>query len=77
MARAIGPGARVVPQLCGACCSDHMRITWGLAQILFLIAVICFALEVVGLDVKINLIALGLAFGFAGFLVGNQGVRVP
>jgi hypothetical protein len=54
-----------------------MRITWGLAQILFLIAVICFALEVIGLDVKISLIALGLAFGFAGFLVGNRGIRVP
>jgi hypothetical protein len=54
-----------------------MKITWGIGEILFLIAVICFALAVIGLDVKVNLIALGLAFGFAGFLVGNRGVHVP
>ena len=51
--------------------------TLGLSSICFLIAVICFALEVIGLDVKIDLIALGLAFGFAGFLVGNRGVLRP
>jgi hypothetical protein len=54
-----------------------MRITWGLAEILFLIAVICFALAAIGLDVHVSLVALGLAFGFAGFLVGNRGVHVP
>ena len=54
-----------------------MRMTWGLGQILFLIAVICFVLAAIKLDVSVNLIALGLAFGFAGFLVGDRGLRVP
>lgn len=54
-----------------------MRMTWGLAQILFLIAVICFVLAAVGLDLKVSLVALGLAFGFAGFLVGDRGFRAP
>ena len=52
-----------------------MRVTWGLAQILFLIAIVCFVLDAVGLDVRVSLIALGLAFGFAGFLVGDRGFR--
>jgi len=51
-----------------------MRGSWGFADVLFLIAVICFALAAIGLDVKISLVALGLAFGFAGFLVGNRGI---
>ena len=54
-----------------------MRISWGLAEILILIAVICFVLAAIGLDVNVSLVALGLAFGFASFLVGNRGVRVP
>ena len=54
-----------------------MRMTWGLAQILFLIAIICFVLAAIGLDVKVSLVAVGLAFGFAGFLVGDRGLRVP
>lgn len=54
-----------------------MKTSWGLSSLLTLIAVICFALDVIGLDVKISLIALGLAFGFAAFLVGNRGIRVP
>jgi hypothetical protein len=48
-------------------------MSWGPASILFLIAVICFALAAIGIDVNVNLIALGLAFGFAGFLVGEGG----
>jgi hypothetical protein len=54
-----------------------MQISWGLANILILIAVICFVLAAIGLDVHVSLVALGLAFGFAAFLVGNRGVRVP
>ena len=54
-----------------------MRSSWSLADVLFVIAIICFALAAIGLDVKVSLLALGLAFGFAGFLVGNRGVRAP
>jgi hypothetical protein len=54
-----------------------MRSSWSLADILFVIAIICFALAAIGLKVDISLIALGLAFGFAGFLVGNRGIRTP
>jgi hypothetical protein len=49
--------------------------TWGLADILILIAVICFALAAVGLDLRVSLVALGLAFGFASFLVSSRGIR--
>jgi hypothetical protein len=54
-----------------------MKTSWGLADLLILVAVICFVLDVIGLDVKISLLSLGLAFGFASFLVGNRGIRVP
>ena len=54
-----------------------MRTSWGLADVLFLIAIIIFALAALGLDVTVNLVPLGLAFGFAGFLVGNRGIRTP
>jgi hypothetical protein len=54
-----------------------MRTSWGLADILILVAVICFALAAIGLKVDISLIALGLAFGFASFLVRNRGVKLP
>ena len=54
-----------------------MRTSWGIADILFLIAIICFGLAAIGLDVNISLVALGLAFGFAGFLAGNRGIRAP
>jgi hypothetical protein len=53
-----------------------MRMTWGLGSILILIAVICFIVAAIGVDVRVNLIALGLAFGFASFLVGGRGLRV-
>ena len=54
-----------------------MRMSWGLGEILILIAIICFVLAAIGLDVNVSLVALGLAFGFAAFLVGNRGLRVP
>ncbi len=43
--------------------------TWSLDAILLIIAIICFALAAIGLDVRVNLIALGLAFFAASFLV--------
>jgi hypothetical protein len=52
-----------------------MRTSWSLADILLIIAVICFALAAIGLDVAVNLVALGLAFGFASFLAGNRTLR--
>jgi hypothetical protein len=52
-------------------------MSWGTGEILILIAIICFVLSAIGLDVNVNLTALGLAFGFAAFLVGNRGLRVP
>jgi hypothetical protein len=57
--------------------SAIMRTSWGLADILILIAIICFVLDAIGLDVRVSLIAVGLAFGFASFLVGNRGFRAP
>jgi hypothetical protein len=54
-----------------------MRTSWSLADVLLIIAVICFALAAIGLDVAVNLIALGLAFGFASFLAGNRTLRAP
>jgi hypothetical protein len=54
-----------------------MRMNWGIAEILLLIAIICFVLAAIGLDVNVSLVAVGLAFGFAAFLVGNRGLRAP
>jgi hypothetical protein len=43
---------------------------WGPSAILLLIAVICFVLAALKVDVgSINLTNLGLAFGFGSFLV--------
>ena len=54
-----------------------MRITWGLGSILTLIAIVCFVLAAIGVDLgRIALTPLGLAFGFAGILLGNRGLRV-
>jgi hypothetical protein len=53
-----------------------MRISWGPSSILLLIAVICFALAALGVGVAaISLTPLGLALGFAAFLIG-EGRRV-
>lgn len=54
-----------------------MRSSWGLTDILLLAAIICFVLAAVGISLAINLVALGLALGFASFLVGNRGLRAP
>ena len=54
-----------------------MTITWGLGSILILIAIICFVLAAVGVDLgRVALTPLGLTFGFAGLLVGKRGLRV-
>jgi hypothetical protein len=45
--------------------------TWSIGSILLIIAVICFALAAIGLDVNVSLVALGLAFLAAGFLAGE------
>jgi hypothetical protein len=52
-----------------------MRTSWSLRDILLVIAVICFALAAI-LDVRVDLVAVGLAFGFASFLVGDRGVTL-
>jgi hypothetical protein len=53
-----------------------MTMTWGLGSILIVIAIVCFVLAAVGLDLgRVALTPLGLAFGFAGLLVGNRGLR--
>lgn len=50
--------------------------TWTIGSILLVIAVICFALAAIGLDVNVSLVALGLAFFAASFLVGDvRGLR--
>lgn len=54
-----------------------MRGSWGLGDILLLIAIVSFVLAAIGVDVRINLVALGLAFGFGAFLVGSRGLRTP
>jgi hypothetical protein len=54
-----------------------MRGSWSLRDILLLIAIVCFLLEAIGVDVRVNLVALGLASGFGAFLVGNRGLRAP
>jgi hypothetical protein len=50
--------------------SATMR-TWGIGPILLIIAIICFALAAIGLDVNVSLVALGLAFFAASFLAGK------
>jgi hypothetical protein len=50
-------------------------MNWGVAEILILIAVICFVLAAIGLDVNVSLVAVGLAFFAASFLVPNRTLR--
>jgi hypothetical protein len=45
----------------------------GIRGILLIIAVICFVLAAIKLDVSVSLVALGLAFFAAAFLVGDGG----
>jgi len=52
-----------------------MRMNWGVTEILILIAVICFVLAAIGLDVNVSLVAVGLAFFAASFLVPNRPLR--
>jgi hypothetical protein len=49
-----------------------MRIIRGPSSILLLIAVICFALAALGIGVAgLRLTEVGLALGFAAFLIGG------
>jgi hypothetical protein len=51
-------------------------MAWGPSSILLAIAVICFVLAAIGVDVgRVNLVALGLACGFGSFLVSDAGFR--
>ncbi|HET7030627.1 MAG TPA: hypothetical protein VFI34_08955 [Candidatus Limnocylindrales bacterium] len=49
----------------------------GVGAILLIIAIICFVLDAIGLDVNVSLVAVGLAFFAASFLVGDVGVNRP
>jgi len=49
-----------------------MRINWGPAEILLLLAVISFVLAAIGTGFGLDLVALGLAFGFGAFLIGDR-----
>lgn len=49
-------------------------MAWGPSSILLVIAVICFVLAALKVDVgSLSLVDLGLAFGFASFLVTGRG----
>lgn len=50
-------------------------VTWTLKTVLILIAVIVFIVAAVGIKVEINLIALGLAFFAAAFIVPEGSLR--
>lgn len=45
------------------------QVTFTVSKLLCLVAVVCFVLAVASVGVGVNLIALGLAFGFSSFLV--------
>ena len=47
-----------------------MAQKWGLSKILLVAAVVAFVLAAVGVDIgDLNLIAVGLALGFASFAI--------
>jgi hypothetical protein len=47
--------------------------TWSLGAVLLVIAIICFVVAAIGVDVKVDLTDLGLAFFAGSFLVGGLG----
>jgi hypothetical protein len=49
--------------------------TFGLASIFLIIAIICFVLDAIGLDVRVSLTDIGLAFFAAACLVGDVGLN--
>ncbi|MEA2549971.1 MAG: hypothetical protein QOE42_2569 [Chloroflexota bacterium] len=53
-----------------------MKTSWGLRDILLVIAIICFVLAAIGLKVDVSLVDLGLAFFAGAFLVGEGGRRL-
>ncbi len=51
--------------------------SWSLGSILIIIAIICFVLAAIGIDVRVDLVAVGLAFFAASFLAGElRGPRI-
>jgi hypothetical protein len=50
-------------------------VSWTLKTVLILIAVILFIVAAVGIKVEVNLIALGLAFFAAAFIVPDRSLR--
>lgn len=63
-------GWPVLPFPLGDVEGDSMARKWGTSKILLAAAVVVFVLAAVGVDLgELNLIALGLALGFASFLV--------
>ena len=50
-------------------------MSWSLKSLLILIAVIVFIVAAIGVKVDINLIALGLAFFAAAFIVPERNLR--
>ena len=49
---------------------------WSVGTVLLVIAIICFVVEAL-IDTNVNLVAVGLAFFAASFLVGDLGWRRP
>jgi hypothetical protein len=50
-------------------------VSWTLKSVLILVAVIVFIVAAIGVKVEINLIALGLAFFAAAFIVPERNLR--
>ncbi len=48
--------------------------TWSIGSILLILAIICFVLAVIGISVRVDLIALGLAFFAASFLFAGGSI---
>lgn len=63
-------GWSVLPFPPGDVEGDSMARKWGISKILLAAAVVVFVLAAVGVGLgDLNLIALGLALGFASFIV--------
>lgn len=50
-------------------------VNWTMKSVLILVAVIVFIVAAIGVKVEINLIALGLAFFAAAFIVPERNIR--
>ena len=54
-----------------------MRTSWGISDILLVIAVIAFVLAAIGLKVDVSLVDIGLACFAGSFLAGGRSLRAP